>query len=491
VSETPLRRRFDRALVRYQARIEGGPGDRWIPNLLALGLAFWLAQAGLGRLEGYDTGVDLASYGQGLWLLTQGFEPRTSLFGSDVHLLEVRWSFILYPLSLFALFATPVKVLIVSQAVALGAATLPLWRLGREVAKLRVGATTALVLAYALHPATHRLAVDDFHPVVLALPALLGMAYFGSTRRWIGYWLCVVFALACRADLGLAIGLWGLVLIGDGQRRHGVWTLGACWTYALGLLLVAQPLAGPSGVGRNTGYDGRWLGDLVLDSLRNPLTSIESIVSQESLALLVALLAPVIFLPLLSLRHVLPALPLIGLYLLSGPVEEAPFAERAAMLLAFVVIATPFALNRLANKGVDRVFLDPRLLFTLTSAAVLLFVSSAATSPYERPWSWSTQDDTDQAIAEAVGLLDDDVPVRASPSALAALSERPWLFALPTDTTPSAVNMGFPDFTRAVLIVERELPPRSEDERREFDRTMASLGFERAFDADGVVLYGR
>ncbi len=492
MSEVPFQRRVDRAIVRYQARLAGGPGDRWIPTIVAVALAAFLARVGLDRLAGLGTGVDLASYSQALWLITELTEPRASLFGTDVHVLEVRWSFVLYPLALPAIVAPPAQVLIVAQAVALGLAVLPLWRLAREVARLRIGAATALVAAYALHPATHRIAVDDFHPVTLAVPALIGLAYFGATKRWVPYWLCVAFALLCQADLGLAIALWGFVLLGDGERRGGLWTLGIGWIYSLGLLLVGQPLLGQTGAtGRNTAYNGQSLADLVLNSLRNPIDSLQTVLAQDNLSLLVALLAPVIFLPLLSLRYLWPALPLTGLYLLAGTAQTSPFAERAAMLLAFVMIAATFALNRLGNMGVDRVFLDVRLLTTLVAATVLLFMASSATSPYERPWQWDERDATDQALARAIATLPPDVPVRASPSALAELSERPWLFALPTDTAPAAVNMGFPLFTRAVLVVEREVPERAPAERQEFDRTMSLQGFERTFDSSGVVIYAR
>ncbi len=492
MSEVPFQRRLERAIVRFQARLEGGPGDRWIPTLVGLGLTLWLARLGLDRLAGFDAGLDLAGYSQSLWLIGELLEPRASLFGTDVHLLELRWSFIMYPLALLAAFADPAKVLIVSSAIALGLAVHPLWRLARQEAKLRVGAASALVLAYALHPATHQLAIDDFHPVVLAVPAIIGIAYFGKRRRWVWYWFCVAFALACRADLGLAVALWGFVLLGDGERRGGLWTLGIGSVWSLGLLLVGQPLLGQAGgEGSRVGYNGQSLGDVALSSLRNPVESIQAIVAQENLALIVALLAPVIFLPLLSLRYLLPALPLGGLYLLAGTAEETAFAERSAMLLAFVMIAATFALTRLGNMGVDRVFLDVRLLTTLTAASVLLFVSSSVTSPYANPWNWSDLDPTDQAISRAVASLDEDVPIRASPSALPALSERPWLYPLATDVKPTAVNMGFPAFTRAVLVVEREIPERTADERQEFDQSMEQRGFVLESDIDGVALYVR
>lgn len=492
MADIPLQRRVGRAIIRYQARLEGGAGDRWIPVLVGVLLAAFLIRVGLDRIDGLTTGVDLAAYSQGLWLLTQLTEPRASLFGTDVHLLEVGWSFVLYLLAIPAAVFSPAKVLVVAQSVALGVAALPLWSLARRVAKLRIGAASALVGAYALHPATHRLGVDDFHPVTLAVPALIGMAYFGSVKRWVPYWICVVFALLCRADLGLAVGLWGFVLLGEGHRRAGLWTLGVGWVYSLVLLLVGQPLlSGQGGSGGATGYDGQSLGDLVLNSFRNPIDSLQSIVAQENLGLLVALLAPVVFLPLLSLRHLWPAVPLTGLYLLAESADTAAFAQRAALLLAFVMVAATFALNRLGNEGVERVFLDVRLLTTLAAAALLSFMATSATSPYENPWTWNDRDETDVAVAEAVADLDPEIPIRASPAALTLLSDRPWLFPLATDSTPSAVNMGFPAFTRAVLLVERQLPDRTEADRQEFDRTMALLGFQRSFDSSGVVLYVR
>jgi uncharacterized membrane protein len=493
VSQLPLQRRLRRSIVRFQARLEAGPGDRWIPTLIGVGLAGFLAWAALSRIDGLQTGVDLAGYSQALWLLTQGNVPRASLFGTDVHLLELRWSFVLYPLALLATVLPPPKLLVVAQSLALGLTVFPLWRLARHRAKLRIGAASALCLAYALHPATHRIGTEDFHPVALAVPAIVGAAYFGATKRWVWYWLCVAFALLCRADLGLAIGFWGVVLLGDGERRAGLWTMGVGFIWALGLLLVAQPLiAQPGAPDARNGYNGQTLGDVTLTSLRDPVEALQTLLTQDNLLLVIGLLTPVIFLPLLSLRHLLPAAPLAGLLLLSGP-ADSPFAERGAMLLAFVVIAAAYALNRLGNMGVDRVFLDIRLLTTLAAAAVLLFVASSPTSPYALPWNWSERDGTDRAIVRAAGLLEPEVPVRASPSALTVLSDRPWLYSLAEDRPPSAANMAFPDFTRAVLVVDREIPTRTDDEREQFDNNMALVGFEVRLDDrnNGVTLYVR
>lgn len=492
MTQLPLQRRARRAVVRFQARLERGGADRWIPTAVAATLAFVVARLGLSRYEGLLAGNDLAAYVQSSWLLSEGYVPRASLFGTDVHLLELRWSFVMYVFGALARVVPVAKALIVAQALALGITVYPLWGLARRVAKLRVGAATALVLAYALHPVTHRLGIEDFHPETLAVPALVGVAYFGATKRWVWYWICFIGALACRADLGLALAPWGLLLLGDGERRAGLWSLGVGSLWTLALLLVGQPIiAQPGGAVGRSGYGGYSLGDMVLTSLRDPLAAMQGLVTQDHLVLLVGLLAPVIFLPLLSLRHLLPVLPLAGLLLYSDTLAPTPFAERAAVLLAFIMIAAVYALNRLGHMGVDRVFLDVRLLTTVVAASVLFFVATSISSPYEQPWTWSNRDATDDAIVEAVAMLDRDVPVRASPAALPLLAERPWLYQLDSDSTPSPANMGFPAFTRAVLVVEREIPERSEQEREAFDLGMQVQGFILEMDRDGVMLYLR
>jgi uncharacterized membrane protein len=494
VSELPLQRRVERRVIRYQARLEAGVGDRWIPLLVTLALSAVVIQAGLSKLSSLDTGIELGGYTQATWLLGEGKMPKASLFGSDVHLLQLHWSFIMYPLAALSLVFPAAKLLIVTQGIALGVAVLPLWRLARRVANLRVGAATALIAAYALHPAIHRLGTQDFHPEALAVPALIGMAYFGATRRWVLYWLCIALAMACRADLGLAVALWGFVVLGHRGRVTGIWTLGVGLVWSLGLLLVVQPLVGDADVTAGLyGSDGTSLGEVVLEAVRAPIQLLRDLFGRANITLIVSLLAPLIFLPLLSLRYLAPAFPLAAIYLIADLPTDSAFAERSSMLLAFMMIAATYALNRLGNMGVDRVFLDARILSTLTAASLLLFVSSSPISPYEAPWNWSERDATDLAVLDAVDMLGDDVAVRASPSALAQLAERPWLFALDPEREPTAAQAGFPGFTRAVLVVEREIPERTEQERAEFDRTMGAQGFELVLDdrEAGVALYAR
>lgn len=493
MSEVPVRRQVRRQVLRVQSRLESGTSDRWFPAALAVGLASVFAGLSLSRYRSLDAGADLAGYTQALHLITEGLRPEASLLGPEIHLLELHWSFVLYPLAGLAFLAPAAEVLLVAQSALLGLAVVPLWALARNVAHLRFGASLAVVLAYALHPGIHALAVNDFHPEAMAVPGLLGLAYFGARRRWVAYWLCVAFVLACRADLGITVALWGFVLLGEGERRTGLWTLGIGTLWSLGLLLVLQPLVSGGARGQYGEY-GDSLGAFFVTALGHPVGFFQDLTARPNVTLLVSLLAPLIFLPLLSLKHLLPALPLGAVYLITD-FGDTPFAERTSMLLAFVFIAGVFALRRLGTQGVDRVFVDGRLQATLVVAALLAFVDVSPVSPYEQPWRWPVADPADDAVREAIAHIEPDDAVRGSRSALAAIAERPWIHELNPDEQPQVAFAVFR--VRAVLVDERHLPALDEDERldqrRSFTEAMAQQGYVLRFDdpANGVFLYYR
>ena len=486
---SPMRRRSERWLVRMQARLEAQWGDRWIPGLAAVALTAVLFWLGVARVRSLDTGLDLAGYSQAIWLLGEGYRPDASLFGTDVNVVELHWAFVLYPLGLVATVVPAVELLVLAQAVALGGAVIPLWFLARQVAHLRIGASVALLLGYALHPALHSLALFDVHPEVLAVPAFIGLAWAGATKRWLVYWIFVAVVLLARADLGLALALWGFILLGDGERRAGLWTLGVGAVWALGWLLVAQPIISDS-TARAGGYGayGDSLADVFVTIVTNPVDFVQDLFAQQNLLFVVSMLAPVLFLPLLSFRHVAPALPLAGLFLVVDASSETGFSERSALLLAFTMIASAHALRRLGSMGVDRVFLDIRVLQALVAASLLSFVASSPASVYDRPWSWSERDATDLAIIDAAAQLEEHIAVSASPSALVTLSERRWLYELDSSGPPIAARAV--NRVNAVLLVDRDIPL-DEFNRDDYIQTMSQAGFQITFDDRevGVTLF--
>lgn len=485
----PLRRRFDRQLLRWESRLETQTGDRYIPLSVAVVLGTLLATAGLARVDSLAAGADLAGYTQALWLLGEGYQPEVTVFDGN-HVVELHWSVILYPLVPLSLLLDGARLLVLVQSIALSLAVLPLWRLARSVCRLRVGAATVLVLAYGLHPATWTLGTVDFHPEALAVPALITVMYAGAARRWPLYWVAVALALACRADLGLMIAGLGVVLLSDGERRAGLWSLGVGSFWSLSLLLVVQPLVGDAEFagGQYASYGGS-LAEVASTMVRHPDLVLSDLTAEDNLVLLVGLLAPVIFLPLLAVRYLLAALPLLALYLVADASGASAVAERSALLLAVVMVASTFALKRVGDVGVDRVFVDGRIQAAVLLASSLLFLTQSPTSPYREPWGWAA-DETDRAVLAAAERLGPDVAVRASPSALVPLAERPWLYQLRPErplTAPAASAQA-----RAVLLVEGDNRVRDEEHRQQLTAGLSQLGYEVVFGPrDGVTLFVR
>ncbi len=491
MTRTTAARRLRRFFTRYQARFEAGTGERWIPLILGLALGLTLTWLALARLFALDADPLLAGYSQGVWLIANGYRPEATLF-RGIHMLQINWAFVLYPLAVFERWFSAATFLVVIQALALGSAVAPIAFLARRVARLRLGATTVILGAYALHPATHELALDGFHPESLAVPSICAMAYFTARKSWKWYWVCIAFTLLCRADIGFAIALWGFILLGAGERRRGLATLGVGSAWALGLLLVVQPLAGEAVIAAGQyGTYGDSLGEALVRIFTQPVDFITDLFTRGNVDQLAGLLAPVLFLPLLTPRYLLPAVPLTALYLVVEGSPAAAATSPDAVFLAFMMVSLVYALRSLGEVGVDRVFVDGGLLAALAAGSFLLYLTLSPASLYERPWDWRQRDATDRAILAATARVDEQTAIRVSPSALPAVAERRFVRALPTDQSPSLAV--FNADAQAVLVVEREIPEQTAEQRTAFDEQMRLFGYELWVDdpGNGVWLYFR
>ena len=92
----------------------------------------------------------------------------------------------------------------------------PARHLGSEWAGL------GFALVYLLYPPTQWLVVDDFHPVALATPLLLGAIWFLTEERMLPFALCAGAACLTKEQIGLVVamlGLWHAVAHGRRPRR--------------------------------------------------------------------------------------------------------------------------------------------------------------------------------------------------------------------------------------------------------------------------------
>jgi uncharacterized membrane protein len=389
------RRRVEAQLLRWEARLEGDAADRYLPYALA-GVLFviWFSLA-LARYRGLDSGTDLAGALQSRWLILHGHAPNSTITGTHVLAQHLPLGF--YPLAWSTRILPAVPTLLGVQSLSLAAGVIPLWRMGRRLAELRVGAVLAIIAAYALSPTLNDLNLADFHPGVVAVAPLLGATYLALRKHWRGFAIVSAIAVLWSAELGLVIAGLGLVLWLRGERRAGMRAAGAGFAWTFFAVTVFEPRYGSTGFIAPGAFEryGTNAFTIGFGMLIHPLRVSGDLLAEGNVRLLVVLLAPLLFLPVLAPKLLLPAVPLQALYLIADVRPRA--VDIGLPLTVFAFVAATFALNRMGRKGVERVLVDRRVLIALVVAALGFFATEADSSPYRHPWEWARQDATDQA----------------------------------------------------------------------------------------------
>lgn len=434
-----VRRQIDNWTLRWHARLNSEFSDRTLPFVLAGVLFLILAGLALARVRSYEPSESLARYVQASWLLQEGLPVKLtivrSLTGDPVELADLDGALVMYPLGRLAAFLPTAETLVVLQSAALAYGVLPLWRIARRLADLRVGAALAVVVGYGLFPPLHVMNLDGFHPQVLAVPVLISVAYRALSGSRVLLALGAVLAVSCSADVAVVLATFGLVLALTDRRRAGLGLLvgGVVWTIAAihvswlgagdGVFVQSQSAAR----GASAGGTLWWV-------VLHPLPAAQQALGQADLAILAGFLLPLALLPLLSLRYAVAGLPLQFLYLAQDAPPSQLRGPLAAPATAFLLVATAFGLARLGRRTIERIAVPSRVSGSLVLTAVLFFAIDSPSSPYLRPWGWGGQDAADGRRAELIARVEQlgpDAAVAATADMLPRVAERRTVCPLP------------------------------------------------------------
>jgi hypothetical protein len=478
--------RLDWVLLRWQARLDARWADRVVPWAVAGLLFVVLFTAALGRAHRLDAGADLARAIQAAWFLGDGSSPEVTI-GEDVNYFALQFPVAFIPIAAVVRFLPAAGTLLALQSASLALGVVPLWHLARKVAQLRVGAAAALVLVYGLHPALADLALGDFHTTTMAMTPLMVAAYAAERCRWARFGAFSAAAVACSSELGIVVATMGLLLVLRGDRRPGGLAIagGLGWTTAA-LLAVQGPLGtGLVGAGAFTDYGDTAL-EVLIEVLRNPLRPIGDLLVEENVQVVVAILAPLLFLPVLALRRLMGALPLQALYLIGDvPVTGPAGGGRTVPLLAFAFVAAPFALARLGRQSIERVNVDRRLLTLLAVAGIAAAVAASPLGPFGDAFARSRPGDAD--LRAALEAVPDEVAVRAPEALSPELAERHRVEILePGEVDPTAMTAG----VGAVVVDESTFADLDDHGRFLLRRRVEDRGFvlvERSGDVNVFV----
>jgi uncharacterized membrane protein len=485
--------RLNNILLRWQGRLDSEGTDRFAPWIAAAALFVVLAAMSLAQARSLHGSADLAAYTQASWLIRQGHDPITTVTtGSNVFAQQGAFAF--YPLAELSGAIPAIPLLLTVQSLALAMTVVPLWRVCRRLAWLRGGAALIVLLCFAVDPIVQTLNLDGFHPETVALPFLLAAAYFGLSEHWRRFALCSAIAMLCRADLGLAVAGLGVLLMVQGHRRRGAIAAVAGTAWCFGFLFLLQPHIGHNGVTQLAAYASYGTTPLSVawGMLAHPFDTLGNVLSRENFRLMVYLFAPVLFLPFLSPRYLLPVVPLQVLYLAGDVSQNTRYGPQAIAITAFIFLATPMGLARLGRPSVERVNVDRRVLITLLAASFSFYALLAPSSLYERPWNWGGRDATDGARLAARDSISPDADVRASPSMLMVLAQRRVLYSLDGHEADDPES-GATNVARGVdvIIIDRHEVRSSDANEGIFERNLEQEGFSITSDDLGIVVFSR
>jgi uncharacterized membrane protein len=475
-------RRLDYLLLRWQARLDAQWVDRVVPWAAAAVLFVVFFAAALARVDRLDAGAELARASQAAWQLAAGRAPESTI-GTDVNFFGLRLPLGFIPLAaLTRVFPTTITLL-AAQAGSLALGVVPLWHLTRKVTNLRIGAASAVVLAYACHPAVLDLDLADFNPAALAMTPLLVAAYAAERRQWTRFYVACLLTVIWSSELGLVIMALGIALIVEGERRAGIRAAigGLAWTCVALFAIQAHLGTGLVARGAFTSYGDTGL-EVLLEMVRNPFRPLGELLAEENIQVVVWVLAPLLFLPVLAFRKLAPALPLTILYLIADvPVVGADGGARTLPLVAFAFVATPFALARLGRPSIERVLVDRRLLGLLAVSSIAALLTTSALAPSEHAFRRDRPGEDDRRAALAA--VPPSVSVRVPPDLASEVADRRTLELVPAgEDDPARLTDGVD-----VLVLDESTLDLDTGERFLLRRRVEDEGFDlvrRAGDLD-------
>lgn len=467
------------------------------------------------RYRGYSTGrFDLGNMVQAVWSTSEGrLLETTDITGRQFSRLGAHVDPVLVLfVPLWWIWSSP-EMLLVAQAVIVATGALPAFWLGRRwLGDDRLAVAGAA--AYLLYPAVQHATLFDFHPVTLAAPLLLFCIWAAEEARWVTLGVCAGLAALTQEQVGLliaALAVW-LWFRHPDRRRAAVILAGASVAWVGVAVLVIMPaFALQSSNAHIDRYSklGDGPADIAITFLTRPWDAFSVIATPGRVGYLLALLLPLLLLPLAAPALTLVAVPqlLINLFASTGPAQTVDY-HYAILLSPILVAATMLGLSRLRSSGRhgfvnDFVAHPPRVATALVGAVILAGV-------FQGPlplWGWLpggfggtprnafTKDPQAVAMDRAIALIPADAVVAATNNAGSHLSARRRVLLLPRLGNADWALFADGPRLRAMALDRPTLRPVFIEGyiglRARFRLIRTSRKWRPVFSENGVILYRR
>ncbi|MGH7355052.1 MAG: DUF2079 domain-containing protein [Candidatus Rokuibacteriota bacterium] len=368
--------------------------------------------------------LDLGYYVQLVWNIGHGNGARVTL--PPVHAWADHLSPVFYLAAPLAWVLPIAETLLLAQTLVYAAGALAVWAYARRrLDDERLAAAAAFV--YLVNPSLHGMNVRDVHPTTLAVPLVIAAALAFDAGRPAWCAAALVVALAGREDAavaGVGFGIWL-------ATTRGRWRLGGGVAAACVLLLfVDVTLVMPHFRGAPYPHLARWpqLGHSlpeILVSLALPWKWLPVVLTGPKLVYLLAMLAPLAFLPLLAPRALAAAVPGLAMNLLNtDPVLFGYRTPYQAFVLPFLILAAVDGAALLRRRG-----LRPERALSVALFVGVLLTSRTANELMVTRWRLGP----DQRAAYALmARIPARAPVSVNERLVPHLGARPEVYVFPT-----------------------------------------------------------
>jgi len=217
---------------------------------------------------------------------------------------------------ILAVFAIPWLVwpspmmLLIAQAVIVSLAAWPAYRLGLRVLG-DARAAFLLAVALLLYPPLQYAALNEFHPVTLAIPFLLFAFVYADEGRWWRAAPFLVLAALCKEEIPLVIGVMGLYFAWRTRSWRPLLVTALAAAYFVVAVKVVLPHFSPGGSPFLNRYAdlGSSVGGVGANVVLKPGVTLSHLFATSNLHYLLQLLWPFAFTSLLSPLTTLIAAP--------------------------------------------------------------------------------------------------------------------------------------------------------------------------------------
>lgn len=288
------------------------------------------------------------------------------------------------------------------QAFALALGALPTWYLAHQ-AGLKESQAITMATVYLLYPLVFNINLFDFHPDVMAVPALLGAVL--AARGGYIWWFCfsILIMLGCKAVLSLTVGAMGIWLFFFEKRRlYGAISIisGIAWFSIATKGII--PFFGTEAalIERHIGkysYLGNSFPEIAINLLFKPGIILEKLFSLDNLGYLILLLVPVIWgFSLQGIAPLISAIPCLAMNLLADYQPQKDLIHQYSLpVLPFLLLIV------ISNLAAGRGLLQNKRAIILWS--LVAFLSLAKFTYFGSKYLKSL--DTWQATREAIALV--------------------------------------------------------------------------------------